>query len=61
MDERDLTELLRHMPDDELARTLQDVRVGLSMLSPVSGMYRPAKVYLTALSAELAKRNGEGT
>ena len=61
MNERDLTELVEQMPDDELTHTARDVRVGLSMLSPASAMYPPARKYLTILNAEQARRGQERT
>jgi len=61
MNEPDLIELVQQMPDNELTRTLREVRVGLSMLNPASAMYWPARAYLTALNAEHARRDqGKG-
>ncbi len=56
MDERDLTEQVKTMPDEELSDTRRDLQTGIGLLRPRSPMYAPARAYLAAVNAELAGR-----
>ena len=56
MREADLAELLKAMPDEELRDTRRDLQAGLGLMRPQSLMDAPARAYLNAISAELARR-----
>lgn len=59
MDEPNLSKQVEQMPDEELRDTRRDLEVGIGLLRPGSPMYGPATAYLTAVTAELARRAGQ--
>ena len=59
MRDRDLAGQLTTMPDDELQATRRDLRTGLGLMPPQSPMYAPARAYMDAVTAELARRAGQ--
>jgi len=54
--DRELAARLQAMPDDELTRTRRGLQAGLGLMRPQSPMYAPARAYIDAVSAELARR-----
>jgi len=54
--ERDLSEHVRSMSDDELEATRRDLAAGLGFMLPSNGMYGPATAFLSAVTAEIAQR-----
>jgi hypothetical protein len=61
MDERDLTQQVTTMPDEDLRDTRRDLEVGIALLRPGSPMHGPAAAYLTAVESELARRAAGGS
>ncbi len=47
------------MPDDELRATRRDLQAGLGLMRPQSHMDAPARAYVDAVTAELARRAGQ--
>ncbi|MGH3191498.1 MAG: hypothetical protein ACRDPY_29980 [Streptosporangiaceae bacterium] len=56
MHERDFTEYVRAMSDDELEATRRDLAAALGFMAPGNGMYLPSQTLLSAVSSELARR-----
>src|SRR5260370_845926 len=56
MAERNHTEQVKTMPDEELRDTRRDLHTGIGLMRPQSPRYAPARAYLAAVTAELAGR-----
>jgi hypothetical protein len=56
MVERDLSEHVKSMSDDELEAARRDLATGLGFMPPSNGMYGPATTFLNAVNAEIAQR-----
>jgi hypothetical protein len=57
--DRELVEQLKTMPDDELRTTRRDLHAGIGLMRPQSPMHAPARAYMDAVTAELARRAGQ--
>jgi hypothetical protein len=56
MADRDLSEHVRSMSDNELEAARRDLAAGLGFMTPGNGMYGPTTAYLNAVTAEIAQR-----
>jgi hypothetical protein len=54
--DRDLAGQLKALPNAELRATRRDLQAGLGLMRPQSPMYAPARAYMDAVTAELARR-----
>jgi hypothetical protein len=57
--DRDLAGQLKTVPDGELQATRHDLQVGLGLMRLQSPMHAPARAYMDAVTAELARRTGQ--
>jgi hypothetical protein len=56
MTERDLSEHVRGMSDNELEATRRDLAAGLGFMTSGNRMYGPTTAFLSAVTAEIVQR-----